>query len=256
MSEKNNISILVTRGSATARGGFKNERDVAKKFNDWKNDMDAKTWLEIMGYKLNKIERVYASQITGSHKTDVQVQIKIILKDAIGMENISIKLVSNPQGFNQIDKRWVNSYSELWAIPAKVVSLLEQFTGESHPNVPSPRDRRRLFFDELKKVDQNLILDFFKNNKVMIISDIFKGRDALVPGWMLIYQKNVNVWSLLPIALVMNFYAEGEIIITSRGSLKIGRVGMQRKGGDAGRETAKMLQFKFNPCEIVNENID
>jgi len=28
-------------------------------------------------------------------------------------------------------------------------------------------------------------------------------------------------------------------------------VTMQRKGGDGGRDTAKMLQFKINPCEIV-----
>ncbi len=27
---------------------------------------------------------------------------------------------------------------------------------------------------------------------------------------------------------------------------------MQRKGGDAGRETANMLQFKIDPAEIFN----
>ncbi len=30
---------------------------------------------------------------------------------------------------------------------------------------------------------------------------------------------------------------------------------MQRKGGDGGRETAKMLQFKINPAELLeNKN--
>ncbi len=28
---------------------------------------------------------------------------------------------------------------------------------------------------------------------------------------------------------------------------------MQRKGGDAGRETANMLQFKINPAELIEE---
>jgi len=27
---------------------------------------------------------------------------------------------------------------------------------------------------------------------------------------------------------------------------------MQRKGGDSGRETAKMLQFKINPAELFD----
>lgn len=33
-------------------------------------------------------------------------------------------------------------------------------------------------------------------------------------------------------------------------NLKIGKITMQRKGGDNGRETAKMLQFKINPAEL------
>ncbi|MCF6181220.1 hypothetical protein [Lutibacter sp.] len=28
---------------------------------------------------------------------------------------------------------------------------------------------------------------------------------------------------------------------------------MQRKGGDGGRKTAQMLQFKINPAELFNE---
>ncbi|MDY3113810.1 MAG: hypothetical protein SOW25_05730 [Helicobacter sp.] len=32
--------------------------------------------------------------------------------------------------------------------------------------------------------------------------------------------------------------------------MKIGKVGVQRKGGDGGKESAKMLQFKLNPCEL------
>ena len=45
---------------------------------------------------------------------------------------------------------------------------------------------------------------------------------------------------------------KADIRITSQGSLKIGRIGMQRKGGDGGRDTAKMLQFKINPVELFD----
>jgi len=81
-----NIKELVRRGSSTARAGFRNEDDVVRKFNDWKEDNDAQDWLKIMDYDLDKIERVEAVKITGSHKTDVQVKIKIYLKDVIVAE--------------------------------------------------------------------------------------------------------------------------------------------------------------------------
>ncbi len=68
-----------------------------------------------MKYNLSEIEYVKAVKISG-HKTDVQVQIKdtIKLKEAIDVENIQVKLVSNKKGFNQIDKRWIDKYKELW----------------------------------------------------------------------------------------------------------------------------------------------
>jgi hypothetical protein len=44
------------------------------------------------------------------------VQITIYFKKAISAENISIKLVSNPTGYNQVDKRWTNTYKEMWNI--------------------------------------------------------------------------------------------------------------------------------------------
>lgn len=249
---KENLKKLIKRGSSTAKRGFKNEKDVVKKFNGWKKDPDAQEWLKIMGYNLNKIEKVKATQITGSHKTDVQVEIKIYLKQGLGVENISIKLVSNPQGFNQIDKRWVDKYTELWNMPKSISNNLKLFTGEIKPSKPSPKDDRRMFLNELSGKEQEEIISFFEKNKILIVSDLFKGRDNFPAIWMLIYQKDVNAWTLLPISFVMNFYGNGNVLITSQGSLKIGKIGMQRKGGDSGRPSATMLQFKINPCEIVN----
>ena len=49
---------LINKGSQTAKAGFKNEKDIVNKFNNWKSDENAKSWLKIMGYKLNEIEYV------------------------------------------------------------------------------------------------------------------------------------------------------------------------------------------------------
>ena len=49
---------------------------------------------------------------------------------------------------------------------------------------------------------------------------------------------------------ILNYFGNGEITITKQGNIKIGKIGLQRKGGDGGRETANMLQFKINPCQL------
>ena len=115
-------------GSETAKGGFRNEEKVIKRFNNWKKDKVAQEWLKIMGYFLEEIEYVKAIKISGGYKTDVQVQVTIKLKDAIDCENLSVKLVSNSQGFNQIDKREIDKYVKMWNIPKEVEEILKLFT--------------------------------------------------------------------------------------------------------------------------------
>lgn len=252
MTKKN----LIKLGSRTAKKGFKNEKDVVKKFNNWRIDEDAQQWLTIMGYDLKKIEKVKAIIITGSHKTDVQVQITIYFKEAIAIENLSVKLASNPQGFNQIDKRWIDKYVEMWNIPNDIARPLRLFTGEIKPKQTELKDRRRMFLNEISKNDQNKIVDFFTKNRILVISDILKGSDAFPVGWMLVVLKKKREnpeWILKHINYVLNTFGSGDVRITDRGSLRIGKIIMQRKGGDAGRETSKMLQFKINPMELFIE---
>ncbi len=250
-----NNEQLVKLGSDTAKNGFRNEDTIVNKFNSWKSDDEAQKWLILMGYDIDKIEMVEAVKLHG-YKTDVQVKITIYLKEAISAENISIKLVSNPRGFNQIDKRWVKSYIELWNIPDNIAELLKQFTGETSNTLSSLvlRDNRRVFLDELYSEDQKILIDFFTKNKFLVVSDILKGRGILSAGWMLVAQKSEknSRWILKNINEVMNYFSDGDVRITDRGSLKIGRITMQRKGGDGGRETAKMLQFKINPAELFD----
>lgn len=241
-------------GSETAKNGFRNEDDIVSKFNNWKTDEDSQKWLRIMGYNLNEIEWVKAVKVHGE-KTDVQVKVIIFikLKKYEDVQNLQVKLVSNFKGYNQIDKRWVDAYKELWNIPEDITILLKHYTGELPPYISNPRDSRRMFIDEFPPTEQERLLNFFRKNKMMIITDILKGRGRMSAEWMLVAQKieeNAR-WVLKPMNVVMNFFG-GDVKISPRGSLYIGRITVQRKGGDAGRPTANMLQFKINPAELFN----
>ncbi len=47
------------------------------------------------------------------------------------------------------------------------------------------------------------------------------------------------------------FFGNGEIKKLPKGSVSIGRITMQRKGGDNGRPSANMLQFKIDPTKLL-----
>ena len=224
---------LVELGSQTAKDGFRNEDDIVKKFNTWKTDKDAQKWLILMHYDIAEIEYVAALKISG-YKTDIQVQITIKLKKAIDVENLQVKLVSNPKGFNQIDKRWIDKYSEMWKIPLQIISILKRYTGEEKPSIKNPKDDRRMFANEFSDFEKTSILKWLKKYQSLIVSDILKGQGKFAAEWMLVVQKleKNSRWILRPMNYCLNFFGNGDIIITNRGNFKIGKITMQRKGGD------------------------
>lgn len=249
-----NNDKLIKLGSQTAKDGFQNEADVINRFNNWKQDEYAQAWLKAMGYDISDVEHVQAVKVRGQYKADIQVrvQITIKLKSQEDLQNLQIKLVSNPQGFNQIDKRWIDKYVELWDMPDDIVKILKLFTGETSPIIKAVKDKRRTLLSEMPGSDQEEVIAFFEKNKILIISDLLKGRGEFSAEWMLVILKasDKDTWVLKSINEVMNVFGSGEVRITDRGSLRIGKILMQRKGGDNGRETAKMLQFKINPVEL------
>ncbi|MBS9779004.1 MAG: type II restriction endonuclease [Moraxellaceae bacterium] len=246
-------------GSQTAKNGFKNEKDIVEKFNHWQTDNEAQTWLQLMDYNLEEIEFVKAVVLSG-FKADIQVQITIKLKTAINVENVQVKLVSNLKGFNQIDKRWIDKYVEMWEISNDIAVLLKQYTGEIAPTINNPKDKRRTFANEFSEDEQQKLLTWLQENKSLIVSDILKGRGKFSAEWMLVAQKvdnkfnNTARWILKPMNYCLNFFGNGEVVISPRGTFKIGKITMQRKGGDGGRPTANMLQFKINPAELFDIN--
>ena len=67
-------------------------------------------------------------------------------------------------------------------------------------------------------------------------------------------QQDDMIWALKPMNVCLNLFGNGNTTITKQGNIKIGNITVQRKGGDAGRKTSQMLQFKINPCLLFDSN--
>jgi len=267
-------------GSKTAKGGFANEKAICKKINSWRKDVEAQEWLKIMGYDIEKLNSVKAIQVpTRIKKSDLgkfevkeeeygqfvrfkkaDAQIRIIIKigNILKIENLSLKKANSNADYNQIDKRTVENYQEMWKFDNEIAFWLKLFTGELDPKIYSRetcikkyRDKRRLFLNEMSEIIQKKIIGFFNRNRIMIISDIIKGRGGLSADWILVTRFNpknkTTTWTLRDINVAMNFFGSDEICVSPKGSLYIGKVTMQRKGGTP---DPTKLQFKIKPCQL------
>ena len=263
-------------GSNTAKGGFKNEIFIINKFNNWNEDADAQEWLKIMGYEkrfINSIEAIQIPTVINRNelkkynisrdeyekimrfkKADAQIKLIIKIGLIVKYEYISIKKANINANFNQIDKRSVDSYQEIWGFDDEIKYYLKLFTGEIKPDTTkfnNSRNKSRLFFDEMPINIQTKVINFFTYNKFLVISDILKGRGGLSAGWMLVTRRNPdNLKSdfvLKDINATINYYANGDVTISKKGSLKIARIFMQRKGGTP---DPMKLQFKFCPLQL------
>ena len=191
-------------------------------------------------------------------KADAQIRIIIKIGNILKVENLSLKKANSDADYNQIGKRSVDNYQEMMNFDDEIAFWLKLFTGESDPkeysiktSVKKFRDKRRLFLNEMPESIQNKIIRFFERNRITIISDIIKGRGGLSANWMLVTRLNeenkTTTWTLKNINVVMNFFGGGEIRISPRGSLYIGKITMQRKGGTP---DPTKLQFKIKPCHL------
>lgn len=234
------------KGSEIAKNGYKNEEEVAKKFANWMFDGDALKWLEQMGYK-DGVHHINVHVLHGQ-KSDIELHIKTT--SGYKIERIQIKLLSNNTGFNQVDRRWVNKASENWGMSQTVETLFKKFTGEISPqstdNPQRDRKKRRIFADEFKKTEQNQMIKFLKENKETIINDVIAGFENTSPNWFLICKKTKDkeIYALHSIDNVLSLLVEGEVEISKRGNFNIGKLTLQRKGGDKGKPSANQMQFK------------
>ncbi|CAD6491670.1 MAG: R.HinP1I restriction endonuclease [Candidatus Argoarchaeum ethanivorans] len=216
-------------GSKTAKGGFTNEKAICKKFNKWKKDKETQERLEIMGYDIKKLDSVKAIQVPARikksdlskfevneekyeqfvrfKKADAQIRIIIKIGNILKIENMSLKKANSDADYNQVDKRFIDAYQDMWGFDDEIACWLKLFTGENNPksfvkvtgNIKL-RDRRRLFFDEMPEDIRNKTIEFFKDNKIIVVSDILKGRGGLSANWMLVTRYNkiehTTTWAL------------------------------------------------------------
>tara|TARA_B100000614_G_scaffold192463_1_gene173575 strand:+ start:93 stop:923 length:831 start_codon:yes stop_codon:yes gene_type:complete len=268
-------------GSKTAKGGFRNEVDIVKKFNNWKTDRDSQDWLKIMGYDINAIQNIEAIivptilskkkieefkieeedyyEFVKFKKADAQIRIFIRVANILKIENLSLKKANESFGYNQLDKRPVATYQSIWNFDDSISLWLKLFTGELNYmqyleefEIENFKSKKRVFINEFPLLTQHRIIDFFAQNRILVVSDIIKGRGGLSANWLLVTMRlanGVKRYCLKDINSAMNYYGSGEISVTPRGSLKIGRITMQRKGGTPDPTS---LQFKFNPNEVFN----
>ena len=268
-------------GSMTAIGGFVNEANICDKFLNYQNDNDVQIWLSIMGYDYQNIETLTAvgipprisrqtalnlgisednlEETARFKKADIQVRLEITVDNALCIENISLKKSNRSAGFNQVDKRPVDTYKRFWDFDEEIARTLKLFTGELLPEtilssteISTIGDKRRMFLTELPREEVDYMINYFEQNKYLVVSDILRGRGGFSADWFLVTRKNSAEevdWILKDINFVCNFYCQGEVVISPRGSLKIGRVTMQRKGGTPDPTS---LQFKINPLELFD----
>jgi short-subunit dehydrogenase len=239
----------IRRGSETAKGGFRNEEDVCDRFNRWREDPDGRAWLAILHGGTTDVTSVRAATLHGE-KADVEVRITTPAGET--RHGISIKLVSNAEGFNQIDKRRLAVYTAMWDMPADVRDALALFVGESPPTAPG-RSPERMFLTELPPAMRQSVVEFFTRHRAAIVSDLFAGDGPHAAGWFLVTRRGDAARSvLIPTAEAAAFFGAGDVALTPAGNLRIGRITMQRKGGDNGRDTARMLQFKIDPTDLLD----
>ena len=271
-------------GSITAKGGFENEADIVRKFENYKNDNEAKKWLYIMGFDPTKISKLSAIQIPPNinensaidlgaskeelyesvkfKKADVQIRVNVSINNLVITKHLSLKKANRNSNFNQIDKRSVDTYKLMWGFDDRLSYYLKLFTGEINPfedaeefkyiNLRDPK-KKRLFLDEIPDEIIKEILNFFNNNKVLVIADLLMGRGFFSSDYFLITEQTKDYttrWLMRDINYVLNFYSLGNVELSPGGSLKIGKITMQRKGGTPDPTS---LQFKFKPLDLFDE---
>jgi hypothetical protein len=238
--------------SQGAKGGFQNESDVIQSFNDM--NQESFVWLHHMGVDPNQVGKVIAKKGSPGTKPDVLVSVFDKNGKKLLETKISVKLTSNAKrGFNQLDRGDVtNRYQKLWASISKDTETgLKLFTGILPP-ISASRDGRRMFLDELPPALLLSIKNFFESNKIEVVSDLLAGREPDKAKFLLCVSASDATSRVLPMEQAVGHYSSGPVVLTPRGSLQIGRITMQRKGGDSGAESAKNLQFKFDPNEVFS----
>ena len=237
--------------SYAARSGFETEDLVVAEFNNWKASRLARGWLAKISDSPVASVMAKNTRRMGNPKADVLLRINDTREVGISVKKFEI-------GYNQIDKRWAKTYRDMWDIPNDVFVALRKYCGRTgyRPSDLEPgrntKDHRRYYISELAPEERSSLIRFFEQRSSMILGDILRGNTGPEADYMLVVKRRGRAISESAICKIEDVikHFDGPIKITSKDNLKIGKVTAQRKGGDTGKKSAQMLQFKFSPNEV------
>lgn len=202
-----------------------------------------------------KAKTAKAHVLAGRGKTDITVSLSNNNKTV----DLNISLKKYKANFNQIERRSVSSFGELYNAPKDVIRLLDLFVGNIDPinyNGKKTKSNKRMFLNEFSIGDQNKIIYFFQRIIRSLIKNLLVGFDKKNKPSILALstsETNFSACRLMTMDEAINkLIGDGKASITPRGSLKIGNITLQRKGGDNGAESANDLQWKFKPKDLAN----
>ncbi len=257
--------------SKAARRGLKAEDRIINAINT--NDEVGKKIIKAIGDLSGlRLELYSASKCPPRAKADIAITSngRRIL--------ISAKEFDVDIGFdyNHVERKHVDFYAQKWSIPKDVYIALKKFVGEvdvkgnpvSIEELKSEAELlgtspgklskgRRTFLNQMEQQTIENMIRFFNENKVKILKDIFIGDENIEFFIIVKRQEGLAYYYVLPTKDVLDIYCKGDVRITPRGSLLIGRVELQRKSGNHRTKSgwidtsASQLQFKIKPSECT-----
>jgi hypothetical protein len=181
--------------------------------------------------------------------------------------------------YNHVERNYVDFYAQKWSMPREVYVALKRFVGEVdvQGNPISIEDlqkeaqllgtspgklskERKIPLSQMDDKTIESIKRFFSENKMKILKDVFINDENIEIFIIVKRQKGMIYYYVLPTKDVLNIYSEGDVKVTSKGNLLIGRVTLQRKGGDHHTASgwvdtsASQLQFKIKPSECITNS--
>lgn len=249
-------------GSRTAKGGFENEQDVVDQLNAWvphtsdrkaaSTGSEVDRWLVAMGHVPSSVRKIIATNPPGTDKRDIEVKT-FTGKRSLRKHLVSIKLLSSSRssGTNQVQRKKVDIFVSQWSVPDDVAELLRLYTGKLAPSAarqPKPSDPRRVKANEFTSEEQQKVINWLTMHKDEIIDALFRGTQPIyAPNFLLVVNKKapISTSAMTPMTRAISLFGSGEVKVADT-TFRIGKIIMQRKGGDSGGEGAKDLQFKCN----------
>jgi len=264
-------------GSRTASGGFRNERYFRDLLNNSLDSEEARDLLNQLNINYHKIKILEVKKLGGIYKPDNQIFIKF--NDGTSQTiNISNKK-QDDFGFNQLDRRTVDKYSEIFSLSSLTKNTLKKYCGvrgfspldllnsgelpkeqylrlidipEKKTHTEEASKGGRFYLNELSNEEKESVISEFESKKEQIMLFVLNGDDVNYPVDYVVVTKISKkkqkydhlVFTLEEIfrkACERDFYLSN--VTRKYGSnLRIGAITVQKKGGTGGSTN---LQFKW-----------